>query len=60
MEQWDGGRVKVEEGMLVVEVVEEMKVAVEGMVVVVKMEVVVVLMGEMMVQMVVVGKEEVL
>ena len=46
MEQWDEVGVKVEEGMVVEEVVEEMEVEVEVMVVVVEMGVVVVLMVE--------------
>ena len=48
MVQWDEIGGKVEEGMLVVEVVEEMKVGVEGMVVVEEMAVVVRLMEEVL------------
>ena len=46
IEQWNEVRVKVEEGMVVEEVVEEMEVEVEVMVVVVEMVVVVVVLME--------------
>ena len=60
IEQWDEVGVKVEEGMVVEEVVEEMEVEVEVMVVVVEMGVVVVLMVEVRVQMEMTVMEEVL